>query len=62
MENFQLTGKKLVWLQHTKKEIDETYLKIFERILYNNMYEFFKVKNVISTNQSGFKLVDSCID
>ena len=62
MENFQLTGKKLVWLQHTKKEIDETYLKIFERILYNNMYEFFKVKNVISTNQSGFKLVDSCIN
>ena len=62
MENFQLTGKKLVWLQHTKKEIDETYLKIFERILYNNMYEFFKVKNVISPNQSGFKLVDSCIN
>ena len=35
--------------------------KIFERILYNNMYEFFTENNLISPNQSGFKRSDSCI-
>ena len=34
--------------------------KIFERILYNNMYEFFTENNLISPNQSGFKPGDSC--
>ena len=36
--------------------------KIFERILYNNMYEFFTESNLISPNQSGFKPGDSCIN
>ena len=35
--------------------------KIFERILYNNMYEFVTENNLISPNQSGFKPGDSCI-
>ena len=34
--------------------------KIFERILYNNMYESFKENNLISPNQSGFKPGNSC--
>ena len=34
--------------------------KIFEKILYNNMYEFFKENNLISPNQSGFKPGNSC--
>ena len=34
--------------------------KIFERILYNNMYEFFKENNLISPYQSGFKPGNSC--
>ena len=36
--------------------------KIFERIMYNNMYEFFTENNLISPNQSGFKPGDSCIN
>ena len=36
--------------------------KIFERILYNNMYEFFTENNLISPNKSGFKPGDSCIN
>ena len=34
--------------------------KIFEKILYNNMYEFFKENNLISPNQSGLKPGNSC--
>ena len=34
--------------------------KIFERILYNNMYESFKENNLISPNHSGFKPGNSC--
>ena len=36
--------------------------KLFERILYNNMYELFTENNLISPNQSGFKPGDSCIN
>ena len=36
--------------------------KIFERILYNNMFEFFTKSDLISHNQSGFKPGDSCIN
>ena len=36
--------------------------KIFGRILYNKMYEFFTENNLISPNESGFKPRDSCIN
>ena len=36
--------------------------KIFDRILYNNMFEFFTKNDLISHNQSGFKPGDSCIN
>ena len=36
--------------------------KIFERLLYNQMFEFFIRNDLISQNQSGFKLGDSCIN
>ena len=36
--------------------------KLFEKILYNNTYEFFTENNLISPNQSGFKPGDSCIN
>ena len=35
--------------------------KIFQRILYSNMYEFFTENSLISPKQSGFKPGDSCI-
>ena len=36
--------------------------KIFERILYDSMYEFFTENNSLFPNQSGFKPGDSCIN
>ena len=36
--------------------------KIFERLLYDRMFEFFTENNLISDNQSGFKPGDSYIN
>ena len=36
--------------------------KIFERLIYNEMYSFFIENDLISSNQSGFKQRDSCIN
>ena len=36
--------------------------KIFERILYDNMFEFSWKNDLISQNQSGFKPGDSCMN
>ena len=38
------------------------YRKIFERLLYNKMSDFFITNHFISTNQLGFKPGDSWID
>ena len=35
--------------------------KIFERLLYNSLFDFFLKNNLISSNHSGFKQGDSCI-
>ena len=60
MGNFQLNGKKLMQLQHSS--LLSVAGKIFEKILYNNMYEFITENNLISPNQRGFKPGDSCIN
>ena len=36
--------------------------KIFERLIYNEMYSFFTENDLISSNLSGFKQGDSCIN
>ena len=36
--------------------------KIFERFLYDRMFEFFLANNLISKNQSSFRSGDSCIN
>ena len=36
--------------------------KIFERLIYNEMYSFFIENDLIFSNQSGFKQGDSCIN
>ena len=36
--------------------------KIFERLIYNSLFEFFIGNELISSNQSGFKAGDSCIN
>ena len=36
--------------------------KIFKRLIYNSFFEFFIANELISSNQSGFKPGDSCIN
>ena len=36
--------------------------KVFERLIYNEMFSFFIENDSISANQSGFKQGDSCIN
>ena len=36
--------------------------KFFERIIYNNVYEYLPTNKLISDNQSGFKPGDSCVN
>ena len=36
--------------------------KIFEKLIFNEMFKFFIENNLISPNQSGFKPGDSCIN
>ena len=36
--------------------------KIFKRLIYNEIFTFFTENNLISPNQSGFKLGDSCVN
>ena len=36
--------------------------KIFERLTYNKMFEYFNKNDLISHNQSGFKPGDLCIN
>ena len=38
------------------------FTKIFERLIYNEIYSFFIENDLISSNQSGFKQGDSCIN
>ena len=55
---------KKVHVVHVHKKNDKQSLKnyiMFERIIYNNIFEYFTANNLISPNQSGFKPGDSCI-
>ena len=38
------------------------FSEIFERLIYNAMFEHFLDNNLISLNQTGFKSGDSCIN
>ena len=74
MKNFLLNGKKQMQFLQIKKEtrkILENYRpisllpideKIFERTLYDNMFEFFAKNDSLSHKQSGFKRCNSCIN
>ena len=37
-------------------------VRIFERLIYNSLFEFFIGNELISSNQSSFKPTDSCIN
>ena len=73
MGNFQLNGKRLMWFQYTKKEINKTWKTTFQYLCFLSLekylkeyckinYEFFTENNLISPNQSGFKPGDSCVN
>ena len=73
MENFPLTAKKLMLPRFKKsnKQLKENYRpisllpicgKILEQLIYNKMFEFFTDNELISSNHSGFKPGDSCIN
>ena len=34
--------------------------KIFEKVIYNNLFKYFQVNKFLSDNQSGFRSGDSC--
>ena len=36
--------------------------KIFERLLFNELYKFLNENDLLSSNQSGFRPRDSCIN
>ena len=36
--------------------------RIFDRLIYNSLFDFFIVTGLMSSNQSGFKPADSCIN
>ena len=36
--------------------------KFFKRLIFNEVFRFFLVKNLLAPNQSGFKPGDSCIN
>ena len=71
--NSHLNGKKLILFQFIRKAIDKLWKiivlsllpicgKIFERLIYNSLFEFFIASEANSSNQSGFKPGDSCIN
>ena len=35
--------------------------KVFEKVIYNNLFGYFQENNLLSDNQSGFRSGDSCI-
>ena len=37
------------------------FAKIFEKIIYNSLFEYFHINNFLSVNQSGFRTSDSCV-
>ena len=58
---FKKSDKQLV-KNHSPISLLSIIDKIFEWLLYNQMFEFFIRNDLISQNQSGFKPGDSCIN
>ena len=58
--------KKANVVRYIKKETPNVLLpfcrKVFEKIIYIKILEFFISKNLISSHQSGFQRGDSCVN
>ena len=69
-----MNGKKLTFYLYIRKETNRSLKnyrpisllpicsKIFERLIYNEMFTFFTENNLISPNQWGFRPGDSCVN
>ena len=55
-------GDKETLKNYRPKSLLQICSKIFERLIYNEMFCFFLDKGLIAANQSGFKPGDSCIN
>ena len=77
MEYFHLFGRKVIEYKKNDKQRLNNYRsislnrsisllltcsKIFERLIFNEMFGFFIENNLISQHQSGFKPEYSCIN
>ena len=68
-----MTGKKVTYFQYTKNpsnQIVDNYhpvsllpicSKIFEKLIFNSIYDFIDKNNLFNNNQSGLRPSDSCI-
>ena len=36
--------------------------KLFEKVIYDNLYHYFETNNILNINQSGFRAGDSCVN
>ena len=70
----RLNGKKAILSLVTKKATKKTLKnyrlvsplpicgKLFERLIFNEMFRLFLASNLLAPNRSGFNLGDSCIN
>ena len=55
-------GDKQVLKNYWSVFLLSIYEKFFERVIYNNLFEYFIENDLTSQNQSGFKPGNSCIN
>ena len=36
--------------------------KLFEKVIYNSIYKYYEMNNILNVHQSGFRKGDSCIN
>ena len=55
-------GDKQILKKYRPVSLLPIFRKIFERLIFNELFNFLLENNLISPNQSGFKPGDSCIN
>ena len=55
-------GDKQILKNYWSVSLLSIYEKFFERVIYNNRFEYFIENDLTSQNQSGFKPGNSCIN
>ena len=55
-------GDKQILKNYWPVSLLSIYEKFFERVIYNNRFEYFIENDLTSQNQSGFKPGNSCIN